>query len=257
MAMGNRRQSIEVFRLRLRETMNEGDDSAQPTPSSLSEEVQELSVLLPRQEHAPPSSRRMMYPIEEVTTTEETREQQQRQDEAVRTTERTVVRRPVCLDVSIDDEEDSEEVPGQDLLIRGCADSQEEEDIDGRDRPPARRKPPFLSASCSSGDESSSKTLRCSLDAVNCPSLAVDAGEVRAIEAVAQLDERLDSLETEAVGMEIEAESAETTAVQEMSRSKSSPTAQSKDSLRESRCVVLVTRPSQRYVQHRRICSSI
>uniref|UniRef100_M4BVF7 Uncharacterized protein n=1 Tax=Hyaloperonospora arabidopsidis (strain Emoy2) TaxID=559515 RepID=M4BVF7_HYAAE len=250
MATGTRRQSIEVFRLRLRETMNEGDDSesVSSTPSTPSiasfPEQQELSVTLPSQESN--SSRRLMYPIEEITTEEETREQQQQQQSQEEAVEKTVARRPVRLDVNIDEDSDENQFfAGQEIQIDD--DSREEEEIDGRE-PQAGRKPPFLATSYSSGDDSSSRTLRCSLDAVNVPSF-LDASDARAIEAVAQLEESLESLESEERMMATEAESAAATTVQKTTRSNSLPAAQSKDTLRESRCVVLVTRPSQRDIE--------
>uniref|UniRef100_H3GSK0 VPS9 domain-containing protein n=1 Tax=Phytophthora ramorum TaxID=164328 RepID=H3GSK0_PHYRM len=205
MATPKRRQSIEVFRLRLRETLNEGGDDGESVASSSLQSLPEQEPLTPRPE---PKQRR---------------EQPGRANKPVA---RQHTRRLVRMDVNIDEDGDEEFAVGQEIKIDD--DSDDDDEIDGRE--PSERLRPCLVASSSSGDDGSSRTMRCSLD----------AADARAIEAVAQLDERVDTSEQNE-------EPLDKAAVQ--TRSKSPSVAQDNDSIRESRRVVLVTRPSQRDIE--------
>ncbi|GMF19125.1 unnamed protein product [Phytophthora lilii] len=210
-----RRQSIEVFRLRLRETVNEGEDG-----DSVAGGSSRSLLSLPEQEAAPQPP--------------ESRHAQRRQSPAD-TEGRTAARRRVRVEIDIDEDSDEELAASQEIKI----DVDSDEDIDGRE--PSERRKPCLIASSSSGDDGSTRTMRCSLDAADSPPPAADA-EVRTIESVAQLDETIDTPELLAA-KEPEARTAE---VQTVPRANASLSPQSKDNIRESRRVVLVTRPSQR-----------
>ncbi|POM71440.1 Hypothetical protein PHPALM_11993, partial [Phytophthora palmivora] len=211
--MAKRRQSIEVFRLRLRETVNEGDDGSTQSLASL------------------PEKEPLLTPQPSPKAQEHTKEKKKRQEKTV-TRRNTPPRAPV--EIKIDDDSDEEFVAGQEIKID---DDSEEEDIDGRE-PSERRRPCLITAS-SSGD--SIRTMRCSLDAADSPS-TVDAG---AIEAVAQLDETVETTESNALE---EVETADFTG-RLPSVSEPAPMSQPKDNIRESRRVVLVTRPSQREIE--------
>ncbi|POM63388.1 Dynein light chain, partial [Phytophthora palmivora] len=183
--MAKRRQSIEVFRLRLRETVNEGDDGSTQSLASL------------------PEKEPLLTPESSPKAQEHTKEKKKRQEKTV-TRRNTPPRAPA--EIKIDDDSDEEFVAGQEIKID---DDSEEEDIDGREP--------------------------------NSPS-TVDAG---AIEAVAQLDETVETTESNALE---EVETADFTG-RLPSVSEPAPMSQPKDNIRESRRVVLVTRPSQREIE--------
>ncbi|ETP06812.1 hypothetical protein F441_16863 [Phytophthora nicotianae CJ01A1] len=240
-----RRQSIEVFRLRLRETVNEGGDDESGNGSARS------LLSLPEQEPvtAPLPSPKDSEQQTKLKPEDIPKQTQNRSDGRV---ERTVIRqdtRPnyrVEINIDEDSDEDSDEefVAGQEIKID--EDSEDEEDIDGRE--PSERRRPCLIASSSSGDDGSTRTMRCSLDAADSPSPVVEVNEVGAIESVDQLDESIDTSESNELPEEPEIADF-TGPIPTVPGDNSSLTAQPKDNIRESRRVVLVTRPSQRDIE--------
>ncbi|KAF1790548.1 PH domain-like [Phytophthora cactorum] len=227
-----RRQSIEVFRLRLRETVNEGGDDESGNGSGRS------LLSLPEQE----ASQGQRTP-DQIET-----KPKQRQEDTGSRVKRTVIRKDTwprgSVEINIDEDSDEEFVAGQEIKID--EDSEDEEDIDGRE--PSERRRPCLIASSSSGDDGSTRTMSCSLDAADSPSPLVEVNEVGAIESVAQLDESIDTAEPSELPEEPEIADF-TGPVHPEPRDNPSPTAQPKDNIRESRRVVLVTRPSQRDIE--------
>ncbi|RLN86490.1 hypothetical protein BBJ28_00003683 [Nothophytophthora sp. Chile5] len=225
-----RRQSIEVFRLRLRETVNEGDDSesvgSSSTRSLLSlqeqeqEQEQEQAVVSPTAEAktdgtvAPAKREKLLKRTESI-------ERKQRD-------ERRRERRRVFAEKPRGHEADSEG------------------DIDGRERD-ARK--PHLVASSSSGDDGSSRTMRCSLDAAE-SAPTEETSDVHTIEAVAQLDESFASAERPPSSEPAPAKGPEPESQAQIPPpSKPTPLAATKSNSRSSRRVVLVTRPSQRDIE--------
>jgi hypothetical protein len=243
-----RRQSIEVFRLRLRETVNEGDegDDGESVASSSTRSL----LSLPENEPALPSPKNGEARPQQTAQQKET---QPRQEQPVARLERTVsrqdTRRRLRVEINIDEDSDEEFAPGQEIKIDNDSG---DEDIDGRE--PSERRKPCLIASSSSGDDGSTRTMRCSLDAAESAPTATD---VHVIEAVAELDENVDSTEHNELLTPEEPEATETAQLQTVPRNKISPTAQPTDSIRESRRVVLVTRPSQRYVRYLSTASQV
>lgn len=202
--MAKRRQSIEVFRLRLRETVNEGDDDSVASSSARS--------LLSLPEHEQETEQKLPRTRSERTVT--------RQDTAQRLPE--------------------PRIEGE-LIV-----DEEEEDIDGRS--PNERLKPRLITSMSSGDSSSSRTLRCSQESAP---VEIDIDDLPLIESVAKLDDHAEASEGNGSALELlvpeEPEGTDTT--EEVPKSKPTPLAQTKDNSRSSRRVVLVTRPSQRDIE--------
>ncbi|CEG41638.1 hypothetical protein L917_16260 [Plasmopara halstedii] len=230
------RQNIEVFQLQLRETINEGNDdesrSSDSTCTLINLSEQETTTVL-QDSH---------QQVQQQECSKETlslaRHDQTSESIAMRQTTQPYVQ----VDVYIDEDSEEEFVAGQEIKID--ADSEEEEDIDGRE--PHERRRPCLVASSSSGDDGSTRTIRCSLDAAESPSIPAEVDDVKVIEDVVQLHEAIDTVE-----MIEEPETVEFTGPTEtpVRRSKHSFTAQPLDNMRESRRVVLVTRPSQRDIE--------
>ncbi|CAI5701974.1 unnamed protein product [Peronospora effusa] len=237
-----RRESIEVFRLRLRETVNEGDDSESVGTRgllSLSEQEQ-VSIPLSRAKESAGYERK------------ETMKKQQQQglEEIAHEVEKTAAKRPIRVEVPIDKDSDKEEefvTTEQKIQIDAESENEEEEDIDGREH--SERCKPFLLTSSSSSDGSSTRTMRCSLDAADSPSTAINDGDTGAMEVLEQLDEHEKVSETNELVTTENGINMETTAVQTASCLQSPRTSQPKDNSRESRRVVLVTRPSQRDIE--------
>ncbi|KAG6586589.1 Type I inositol 3 [Phytophthora cinnamomi] len=262
MATGKRRHSIEVFRLRLRETVNDGDDGESVGSGgggSGSGSARSL-LSLPEQEqvtHASPHDAGQLPSKEERHKLKKQQSRRKQRQEHPKQAERTVARqRRVHVEVNIDEDSEEEFAPGQEIKIDADSEveeeEEEEEDIDGRE--PSERCKPRLLASMSSGADSSTRTMRCSLDAAEPPSTAgvEDVGEVRAIEAVAQLDENIDDTAEPGDMLapeEPEPTTADADALVEPRATSVSSAAQPKDNIRESRRVVLVTRPSQRDIE--------
>ncbi|KAF1774485.1 PH domain-like [Phytophthora cactorum] len=234
-----RRQSIEVFRLRLRETVNEGGDDESGNGSGRS------LLSLPEQEAV---TAPLPSPKDSERQTKLKHKSKQRQEDTGSRVKRTVIRKDTwprgSVEINIDEDSDEEFVAGQEIKID--EDSEDEEDIDGRE--PSERRRPCLIASSSSGDDGSTRTMSCSLDAADSPSPLVEVNEVGAIESVAQLDESIDTAEPSELPEEPEIADF-TGPVHPEPRDNPSPTAQPKDNIRESRRVVLVTRPSQRDIE--------
>ncbi|KAG7396316.1 hypothetical protein PHYBOEH_002497 [Phytophthora boehmeriae] len=217
-----RRQSIEVFRLRLRETVNEGDDS----------------------ESAASGSARSLMSLPE-------------QDQATNTTAAiNTIKSPSDGERMLEKTSSGRVLSRQELLRRlqqeRIDEEQEavEEDIDGRD-PSERQRPPLM-MSLSSGD-SSSRTMRCSLDAAENAAIEVDIDDLPLIEDVAKLDGNSETTEANGSSSSLLAhedpEAVEAAEAQAVPPSKPTPLAQTKDNARASRRVVLVTRPSQRDIE--------
>ncbi|KAE9042445.1 hypothetical protein PR002_g3902 [Phytophthora rubi] len=247
--MEKRRQSIEVFRLRLRETVNDGDDGERVgSGSGSARSLLSLPEHEQEQEQDPPS----VNDVGRLRSEEKKTQRRKQRQEPLKKVERTTTRqRRARVEVKIDEDSDEEFAPGQEIKIDDDSEEEEDEveDIDGRE--PSERCRPRLLASMSSGADSSTRTMRCSLDAAESPPTMVDVGEIRAIEAVAQLDENIDDA-AEPGDLLAPEEPQATTATAEMQavpRSKSPSAAQPKDNIRESRRVVLVTRPSQRDIE--------
>ncbi|KAG3089021.1 hypothetical protein PI124_g17606 [Phytophthora idaei] len=218
-----RRQSIEVFRLRLRETVNEGGDDESGNGSARS------LLTLPEQEAV---TAPLPSPKDSERQTKLKHKPKQRHEDTGSRVKRTVIRKDTW--------------PRGSVEIKIDEDSEDEEDIDGRE--PSERRRPCLIASSSSGDDGSTRTMSCSLDAADSPSPLVEVNEVGAIESVAQLDESIDTAAPSELPEEPEIADF-TGPVHPEPRDNPSPTAQPKDNIRESRRVVLVTRPSQRDIE--------
>lgn len=236
MAMGTkRRQNIEVFQLQLRGTVNEGDDDDESAGSGQSRDLSSLSV----HETATDSQdserqgqqkepRKEMLPVEDHS----------QKSLVVLPLMRPTTRARVPVDVYIDEDSDEEVVAGQEIKIDEESDN--EEDIDGRE--PHERRKPCLIASSSSGGDGSTRTIRCSLDAADSPSTLTESNDVGVIEAVVRLDES-----DEVAELTEEHETVDLTG--QVQTAPRSSTAQPMDNMRESRRVVLVTRPSQRDIE--------
>lgn len=228
-----RRQSIEVFRLRLRETVNEGGDDENGSARSLLSLPEQEAVTAP-------------LPSPQDSTKQKQKDApKQKQENANTSAERTVSRQDtrsrLGVEINIDKDSDEEFVDGQEIKIDD--DSEDEEDIDGRE--PSERRRPCLIASSSSGDDGSTRTMRCSLDAADSPSPVVEDNEAGAIEAVAQLDESINLAESNELPEEPEIADFTGPGYPEPGDNPLQP----KDNIRESRRVVLVTRPSQRDIE--------
>ncbi|KAI9919849.1 hypothetical protein PsorP6_015609 [Peronosclerospora sorghi] len=103
----------------------------------------------------------------------------------------------------------------------------------------------LLLTSSSCGDNCSSRTISCSLDAAYLSS-PLSIKELSSV--AAESDQMMESLEENKVVTGDEAEPGEATRGQSVSRSHSSSVALAKQEMGQSRRVVLVTRPSKRYV---------
>ncbi|KAI9921559.1 hypothetical protein PsorP6_000589 [Peronosclerospora sorghi] len=215
MTTEKRRQSIEVFRLRLRETVNEGDDGeSSSSPNNTPEDggVGQRELVVP-----------LSSPNENGSDEKGGAE---KETEHGRPDERDCSRGG--MKVGIEDDREREQVASK--FVHG-----------ERHEKQCCKRLLFTSSSC--GDNCSSRTISCSLDAADLSSpLSID--ELSSVPA--DSDPMMESLEENKVVTRDEAEPGEATRGRSGSRSHSSSVALAKQEMGQSRRVVLVTRPSQR-----------
>ncbi|KAI9912561.1 hypothetical protein PsorP6_006700 [Peronosclerospora sorghi] len=212
-----RRQSIEVFRLRLRDTVNEGEDGeSSRSPKNTPEDGMGQSELV-----VPLSSPNENGSDEKVEEEKET--------EHCRPDKRDCSR--FRMKIGIEDDRERDQVASK--FVHG----------DRHEKHSCKR---LLLTSSSCGDNCSSRTISCSLDAANYLSSPLSIKELSSV--AAESDQMMESLEENKVVTGDEAEPGEATRGQSVSRSHSSSVALAKQEMGQSRRVVLVTRPSQRYV---------
>ncbi|KAI9909951.1 hypothetical protein PsorP6_010411 [Peronosclerospora sorghi] len=211
MTTEKRRQSIEVFRLRLRETMNEGDDGeSSNSPKNTPDDGVGQSELVPKRER------------------ERRKKEGEKETEHCRPDERECSR--YGMKIGIEDDHERDQVASK--FVHG-------------DRHKKHSCKRLLLTSSSCGINCSSRTISCSLDAADFSS-PLSIKELSSVEA--ESDQMMESLEENKVVTGDEDEPGEATRVQSVSRSHSSSVALAKQEMGQSRRVLIVTGPSQRYV---------
>ncbi|TDH73094.1 hypothetical protein CCR75_004723 [Bremia lactucae] len=215
------RQNIEVFQLRLRETLNEGgDDDSVGTIGLNAFSTSEDATATARE----PKSSRLQTPISQKTIP-------------------TVNPRLLITLLETKQNDRVQQNHANDSAMEFVETSQvNEEDIDGRE-PHEKRRPCLLASK--SGDDGSTRTMRCSLDAAEAPLIITTADTSSATNTQVPLDEPFQSIELsdEPVSTNVTLQSKPT-----VDRSKRA-SSELMESVCESRQVVLVTRPSQRDIE--------
>ncbi|KAI9907498.1 hypothetical protein PsorP6_002995 [Peronosclerospora sorghi] len=207
MTTEKRRQSIEVFRLRLRETSSSSPKNTPEDGVGQSELVVPLSS---------PNENGSDEKVGEKET------------EHCRPDERDYSRSG--MKISIEDDRERDQVASK--FVHG----------DRHEKHSCKR---LLLTSSSCGDSCSSRTISCSVDAADFSS-PLSIKELSSV--AAESEQMMESLEEKKVVTGDEAEPGAATRGQSVSRSHSSSVALAKQEMGQSRRVVLVTRPSQRYV---------